>query len=168
MEIFEKFGINLSVLIAQAVNFLVVLAVLYKFAYKPLLKMLNDREKKIAKSLKEVEEIHAQRKATEEDQHKALIQAKHEAEKIVETAMADASLRQKEILEHTRTETRAIAEKTKADLREAKEAMMKEAYGEVADLVVEVCEKVLKDRLGEESQRERIMEIIAKVSSERH
>lgn len=168
MEIFEKFGINLSVLIAQAVNFLIVLGVLYRFAYKPLLKMMHDREKKIAKSLKDAEVMVEQRKTAEEEKQKLLVRAKHEAEKIVERAMAEALQRQKEILEQTRSETRAIGEKTKADLRAAKTAMMKEAVSEVADLVVDVCEKVLKERFGEEAQRERIMEIIASVSSEKH
>ena len=57
MELLDKFGINFSVLLAQAVNFLIVLVVLYRFAYKPILKILHDRTRTIETSLKNAEKF---------------------------------------------------------------------------------------------------------------
>ena len=47
MELFNALGINLKILVAQLINFLVLFIVLYKFGYKPMLKFLDDRKDKI-------------------------------------------------------------------------------------------------------------------------
>ena len=55
MEIFEKLGIDVKLVIAQLVNFFILLYVLKRFAYKPVLKILEDRERKIEKGLKDAQ-----------------------------------------------------------------------------------------------------------------
>ena len=57
-ELLTKLGIDLKLLVAQIVNFLILLLVLYKFAYGPIVAMLEKRQKKIEKGLKEAEEAH--------------------------------------------------------------------------------------------------------------
>jgi F-type H+-transporting ATPase subunit b len=49
----EKLGINLGFFIFQVLNFLVLMVLLYAFAYRPILKMLDDRKKKIAQGLED-------------------------------------------------------------------------------------------------------------------
>jgi len=57
MEIFNQFGINPLLLLAQVVNFAVLLFILKRFLYKPILKVLEERKKRIEESLKNAEEI---------------------------------------------------------------------------------------------------------------
>ncbi|MCK4891918.1 MAG: hypothetical protein KAS78_04575, partial [Candidatus Pacebacteria bacterium] len=66
LEIFSKLGLDYKLIIAQAVNFVLLLIILQRLAYKPILKMLNDRTEKIDKSLKQAEQIKEELKKTEE------------------------------------------------------------------------------------------------------
>ena len=66
MEFLKEFGIQPTLLIAQIVNFLIILFILKKFFYKPIIKLLDDRKKKIEESLKNAELIEERLKQTEE------------------------------------------------------------------------------------------------------
>ena len=57
MQIFESFGIQPTLLLAQIVNFLIILFLLQKFFYKPIFKMFEDRKKRIEESLKSADLI---------------------------------------------------------------------------------------------------------------
>ncbi len=84
MEILNQFGINPILLLAQVVNFLVLLFILKKFLYKPILKVLEERKKKIEESLKNAEEIEKRLLETEEEKDKVLLKASSEAQKLLD------------------------------------------------------------------------------------
>ena len=79
MEILKQFGINPVLLAAQVVNFLILLFILKKFLYKPILKVLEERRKKIEVSLKNAEAI-----------EKRLLEANQEYEKILNEALEES------------------------------------------------------------------------------
>src|SRR3990172_435545 len=100
MEILNSFGIQPVLLLAQIVNFLIIIALLRKFFYAPITKALEDRKKKIEESLKNSDEIEARLQKTNEDTAKIvaeaqnnaqilITEAKNEAEKITEKATAE-------------------------------------------------------------------------------
>ena len=82
----KTFHIDWSLLLAQAVNFALVLAILYKFAYKPVLKVLNDRTGKIEKGLRDAETAGEKLIEMERREKEVLIKAKEEAQKIIDKA----------------------------------------------------------------------------------
>jgi F-type H+-transporting ATPase subunit b len=147
MELLEKFGINFSVLLAQAINFLIVLAVLYRFAYKPILKMLHDRTNAIDQSLKNAETVKRQLEQTTKEKEQILRSAQRDANAIVEKAMQDGQARQKELMDRTTQAMAALKEKTEKELETAKAALLKNAQQEMADLVVQATEKLLKEKI---------------------
>lgn len=83
-ELFENLGINWKLLLAQAVNFLLVLWVLNKFVFKRLLKFLEERRDKIAKGLVFSEKAKLELQRTEQARHRILSDARNQGELILQ------------------------------------------------------------------------------------
>jgi F-type H+-transporting ATPase subunit b len=160
-ETLEKLGIYWPKLIAQAVNFGIVLFILWKFAYRPVLKLLEQRSEKIAESIQNAEKIKAELARTEAQRHEVLAQANAQANKLIEEARAAAA----RVQEQETQKAIAAAEQIIAKAREAAAQdharMLAELKREVGRLVVQttatVTGKILtpddQRRLAEESAR---------------
>ena len=82
-SLLTQLGIDWKLLIAQIINFLVLLAILYKFLYKPVFKILHDREEKIEKSLRQAERIEKNLFESEAEKSKIVAEARNEAGKVI-------------------------------------------------------------------------------------
>lgn len=145
MEILSKLGIDWRLLLAQIVNFAILLAVLYRFVYTPLLALLEKREKMIAKSVEDARAIEERLRDTEKGTQEVLASARREATQILEAAEQTAEDRKKAALEKTKEDLRQIVEQTRAMLKSEKETMMQEVTHEIAHIVVQATERVLED-----------------------
>src|SRR3974390_2273004 len=85
-EIARKFGVDWTHLGAQIISFVIVCAVLYKFAYRPVLKMLEERREQIAQGVANAEKIRAELDRTESRRQELLAQANGQAAKFIEDA----------------------------------------------------------------------------------
>ncbi|MBI4599800.1 F0F1 ATP synthase subunit B [Candidatus Uhrbacteria bacterium] len=145
MEILSKLGIDWKLLIAQLINFAILLVVLYKFVYRPLLAMLEKRETMIAKSVDDARAIEERLRQTEKMSEEILIKTRQEAAQILETAGQTAEQRQNATIEKTKDDVRQIVEQTRTMLKNEKETLIHEARGHIAQLVVSATERVLGD-----------------------
>ena len=131
-------GIYWPKLIAQTVNFGIVLFVLWKFAYKPVLNMLAQRREKIAESMANAEKIKAELAAAEASRREILEKANADANKFIEEARAAAG----RVREQETQKAIAAAEQIIAKAREAAAAdharMLAELKREVGRLVVPI------------------------------
>lgn len=154
MDFLKDFGVDLRLLAAQVVNFLLLLFILRKLLYGPLLKVLEERKQKISISLKQAEEIEARLQKTEEDREKALEKATLEAQKIVNEATASAN----QIIADARLKATGDIELMIARGQEAtildREKMQQELREELADLVVKSLEKITGKMLSKKVQRD--------------
>src|ERR1051325_5696056 len=87
----QKFGLDAPHFIAQVISFCIVAALLYKFAYGPILKMLAERRERIAESLANADKIKAELARTEQLRREALNKANVQATKLIEDARAAAA-----------------------------------------------------------------------------
>jgi F-type H+-transporting ATPase subunit b len=161
-EIARTFGVDWSFLIAQIISFCIVCALLYKFAYKRVLTMLEERRQKIAEGLANAEKIKAELQRTEQARQEVLAQAGAQATKLIEEARAAAARVQAQETQ----KAIAAAEQIIAKAREAAAAdharMLAELKREVGRLVVQttatVTGKILtpedQKRLAEETNRQ--------------
>jgi len=92
MELFNALGINLKILIAQFINFAIFFFVLYKFAYKPMLKFLDDRKQKIEQGLNNAEKANNKLIELEEKEKEIIIQANLEGQKQAKKLLAQAQI----------------------------------------------------------------------------
>ncbi len=156
MELLNKLGIDWKLLLAQMVNFLVLMAVLYKFLYKPVLKILDDREKKVAKSLKQVEDIEKNLFESQGEKAKILMEARNEAGRVVAESRNIAEAAREEIINKARLEAASAVETGKKELQSEKEIMMKEIKKETADIITVAAEKILREKINAETDKKLI------------
>lgn len=149
----EKFGFDWPHFIAQVINFLIVAGVLVVFAYKPILKVLEERRQRIAEGLANAERIKQELARTEIARQEVLNQANLQATKLIEEARAAAA----RVQEQETQKAIAAAEQIIAKAREAAEQdhvrMLAELRREVGRLVVETTARVIGKILTAEDQR---------------
>jgi F-type H+-transporting ATPase subunit b len=160
-RIVTTFGVNWSQLLGQVVSFCIVCLVLSRFAYRPILKMLEVRRQQIAQGLANAEQIKAELARTEAHRQEVLAQANDQASKFIEEARAAAArVRQQET-----EKAIAAAEQIMINAREAAaqehERMLAELKREVGKLVVQATTTVTGKILTGEDQR-RLAEETAK------
>jgi F-type H+-transporting ATPase subunit b len=155
-ELVKTFQIEWKLVIAQLVNFGIVLFVLYKFAYGPILKTLNDRTAKIDKGLKDAEDAGKKIVEMGEKEKAVLTEARKEAQAIIAKSEEQAKKNKEEIM----TEAKAQAEKAVKDaqkkIEEEKNKMMAEVKGEIAGLVMSATEKLIGEKMDSKKDSELI------------
>src|SRR5437764_8683604 len=90
-QIANTFGVDWPHLVAQVISFSIVCVLLHRFAYKPVLKMLEDRRQQIAQGIADREEIRIELQRAESERHRIILQADGKATQIVEEAQAPAA-----------------------------------------------------------------------------
>jgi len=152
-EIARNFGVDWSHLIAQMITFSIVCLLLYRFAYRPILKKLGDRRQVIAQGLADAERIKAELAQTEAERQEMMARASAQATHFIEEARGAAARLQEQ-------ETRkaiAAAEQIIVKAREAAEQeharMFVELKHEVGKLVVDTTAAVTGKILTTEDQR---------------
>jgi F-type H+-transporting ATPase subunit b len=160
-EIARTFGVDWPHLVAQIISFTIVCAFLYRFAYAPVLAILEDRRQQIAQGLQNAAQIKAELARTEAQRQAVIAEASTQATRLIEEARAAAARVQQE-------ETRkaiAAAEQIVARAREAAaqdhERMLADLKREVGRLVVQTTAAVAGRVLTVEDQR-RLAEETAK------
>lgn len=152
-QIARTFGVDWQHLGAQIISFSIVCAILYKFAYRRILAMLEQRREQIAQGIANAEKIKAELDKTETQRQKVMAQAHAQSARFIEEARAAAARVQQE-------ETRkaiAAAEQIMTKAREAAEQdhdrMLAELKREVGKLVVQATTTVTGRILTPEDQR---------------
>lgn len=108
MEILNNFGFEPVLFFAQIVNFLLLAAVFKKFLYKPILKVLHDREEKIRKGVREAEQAKKMLEEAKVETEDLLKAAANEARAMIENTKKEAILIKEQILEESRKSSQLI------------------------------------------------------------
>lgn len=141
-EVARTFGVNWQLLISQIISFCVVAFLLHRFAYRPILAVLEERRQRIQQGLDNAEKIKAELARTEEDRKAAMIQAGEQATKLIGEARNAAA----QVLERETQKAMAAAAEIIARARQSSETeltrMKAELRQEVGRLVVETTAKV--------------------------
>jgi len=156
----EALGINLGYLISQIVNFTLLALLLYFVAYKPILRMLDERSARISKGLEDAES--ASRRAAEMEQQfeRQLAEARREGQEIVAQATQMSERAGQEILEKAREEARAQIERAREEIARERDLAMADLRRQVAELSLMISEKILGEALDEQNQHRLIAEFL--------
>jgi len=160
-HIARTFGVDWPHLMAQSVSFCIVCFVLYRFAYRPVLRMLEERRQQIAQGLANTEKIMAELARTEAQRQEVMDQTNTQATKLIEEARVAAA----RVQEQETQKAIAVAEQIMVRAREAaaqdQARMLAELKREVGRLVVQTTATVTGKILTAEDQR-RLAEETAK------
>jgi F-type H+-transporting ATPase subunit b len=152
-------------MVAQAINFAIVILVLYFFALKPLKKLMDERTQTIAGGLDNAKKQEELLKAQQEEYDKTLANARAEAQTIMKDVKKDAEAKRAQLLASAQDESKAILESGKKQLESEKAKMLDDAKKELVSLVVAATGKVLGDNMSEKIDTKLVEDSIVKIKA---
>jgi len=152
-ETLQSMGIQWPKLIAQAINFAIVLFILWRWAYRPVFAMLDARREKIAEAMANADKIKADLAQTEAERRDILAKAGDQANKLIEEARAAAArVREQETQKAVATAEQILVKAREAAVQDHNR-MLQELKREVGRLVVQTTATVTGKVLTPEDQR---------------
>ena len=149
----EALGLNLPMLIAQIVGFLVLLYILSKLLYRPLLKVMDERAARIKESLEAAERAKEQAAASQEQMQEDMRKAREEGQQMIAQARDVASRFRDEEMAKAREEIAAERAKAEADIQRERDAAIEDLRQEFAGLAISAAERVVERSLSESDHR---------------
>lgn len=159
-----QFGLNGQMFTAQLINFLLVLLVLWRFAYRPIVKMLDERQEKIEKSVRQADEIEKRVSDIENEREEILNIARKEAQEIAEKAHQHGEARREEIVSAAKREVERVISKGKEQLTAEKETMMRDLRKDIIDIAVKAATRIAGDQIDETKSKSLAEETIRKMT----
>jgi F-type H+-transporting ATPase subunit b len=156
----EGIGINLPLLLAFVINFIILLVLLSVVLYKPVLKMLDERQSKIKESMDQAEQIRQQVAQTEDDIKSQLESARKEGQKIIVQAEQIGERLKNEAKEEARLEAESLISKAQIELQRQRDKDIEELRKQFTDIAILAAEKVINETLDKEKHRKLIDEVL--------
>ncbi len=144
MEILHAFGIEWKLIVIQALNFAVVLFVLHRYAYKPVMAMLEKREQTIREGIEAAEGAMKEKERTEEARTQILLEAREEGGKIVEDLHKQGIEAERKMLREAQEKSAATLAEAKSKAEEERDYILRESEKEVARMATLAAEKILR------------------------
>ena len=156
----EGLGISLPTLLAQIINFLILLVLLYLVAYKPIMRMLDERSKKIKESMEQTEFIKEQAVRAEEEVKKQLEAAAKEGQEAIARAVRTGEEVRREAQQQARQDAEALIGRASVEIQRERDDAIDELRKEFADLTVLAAGKVIDRSLDKEAHRQLIDKVL--------
>lgn len=144
MELLAKLGIDWKLLIAQVVNFTILVGVLTYFIYRPLLSLLDERREKIRQSMEDVKRIAKQKEEMEKIRAEHLKNIDQEAGVMLKSAKDQAEKMKQEVLSSAQKEAAHILERGAKELADERARVFAEVQGSLAGIILSMTEKILQ------------------------
>ncbi len=159
-KLINDFSVGLFVW--QTVLFLALLFLLRKFAWKPILDAVNERESSINDSLKAAERARQEMKNLQADNEKILNEARAERERIVKEATDMKNKIVSDAGDLAKVEANKMIESARVQIDAEKQNAIAQIKTQVAELSVEIAEKLLRKELAQESKQQQLIDDLLK------
>lgn len=160
-------GVNWGDILFQLVMFIILMALLKKFAWGPLMGIMKQREEHVAGEITAAENSRQEAKKLLEEQRSLLKEARSEAQNLIENAKKQGDVQREEIIATARTEAERIKEAAKLEIDQQKEKAVAAIREQVAHLSVLVASKVIEKELNAADQDKLISEYIQEAGEKR-
>lgn len=167
MEGFEAFlGVNFTDALFALLNFVALFLVLRKFLFRPVMKLIADRQKEIDDMYGAAEAAKTEAAALQQAYQEQLSNAQQTGEQIVKDAVARGQTRQEEILRRAKLEADAIRTKAQADIARERKKAVNDAKDEISDMALAIAGKVVGKSLDEKDQAQLIDRFIEELGEQ--
>ena len=156
----EGIGINLPLLVAFVVNFLILFGALSFVLYKPVLKMLDERQAKIKESMEQAEQIKEQATRSEEEIKIQIDQARKEGQALIAQAAQMGERLKEEAKENAHKEADTIIARAQAEIQQERDRAIDDLRKEFAGITILAAEKVIKESLDKEKHHKVIEDVL--------
>lgn len=148
----EKLGIEPVMLLTQLINFVILAVILTKFLYKPILKLIDERRKKIEEGLTLAEKMKVKEDELRKEREAVLDKAKDEGQKIIEEYKTRGRKVEADIIAAASDDAKAIKEKTARELEQEREKIWQELKLQVLVVASAMAKTVVSDILTDKNQ----------------
>jgi len=162
-ELIHALGIEWPVLIAQIVNFAILLFVLQRFVYKPIIRMLDERRENARLALEREQHAEARMHSTDAEREQILDMARKESVALLEAARRDGEELKRKFLESAKEEAVRLRGEAEKRLRDERARILVEVKGELGTLVVDTIERSLGDVLDARAQGKMVEQALAAI-----
>ena len=156
----DKLGLHIPSLIVYLVNFLLLLGILYLFAYKRILNMMDQRSQRIKESLDAADRARADAASAQEEMKKQMDASRRESAVLLEEARRAADRFREEERVRAQLEVQAFIEKARADIRRERDVAVDEVRQHFADLAITAAERVISRSLDRRAHKELIEQVL--------
>lgn len=145
-ELFAAFGINWKLLLVQAINFGLLLVILWRFLYTPVLRMIDERQKKIAEGVKNAEAAGEKLAAATGEGQEIVSKASREATGMIAAARTRAEERGSELVKAAEVKAEALLADAAARAAEAERSALQRSEQQIAKTAMLAAEKILASK----------------------
>ena len=156
MEGLAGLGISLPTLLAQIVNFAILFGLLYLVAYKPIMRMLDERSRKVQESMEQTEYIKEQAEHAEEETKKRIEAGSKEGQEVIARAVRTGEEVRQQAQQEAREEGESLITRARVEIQRERDDAIDELRKEFADLTILAAEKVIDRSLDKEAHRQLI------------
>ena len=155
-----ELGVNLPSLVAYLINFIVLLGILFLFAYKPLVRLMDQRAERIRESLEAADQARLEAASSKEAVEEALNEGRREGQRLMDQAREAAERFRSEEMARARNEADAFVERAKADIQRERDAAVEEVRANFGDLAITAAERVIRRSLDRQAHEELINQVL--------
>jgi F-type H+-transporting ATPase subunit b len=167
MEGLASLGINLPTLLAQIINFAILFGLLYLVAYKPIMRMLDERSRKVKESMEQTEFIKEQAAHAEEEAEKRIEEASREGQELVTRAVRTGEEMRHQAQQEARQDAEALIARARTAIQRERDESIGELRREFADLTILAAEKVIDRSLDKEAHRQVIDKVLEESTTQK-
>ncbi len=153
-------GFNLPGLVAQLVNFLILMIVLRLFLYRPLLRILDQRRERIQEGLSKAEQAAEQASASEDEARRAMEEARAEGREAVQAAQEAAERLRQELEDRARQDAEQIITRARQEVQAERDRAIQQLHQQFADLTITAAERVIGQSLDRSAHQRLIDEVL--------
>ena len=156
----EDLGLNFPSLIIFVVNFLILLGILYLFAYKPILRVMDQRSDRIRESLEAADRAREEASRSQQDTQQQLNESRIEGQRLIEQAREMAERYRNDEKDRARQEAEAFIARAREDIQRERDIAIQEVRSHFADLAIAATERVIERSLDRDAHSELIANVL--------
>ncbi len=156
----ETLGIHFPSLLIYLVNFLLVLGLLFAFAYKPILRLMDQRADRIRESLEASERAREEAASSQQAVEDQLVEARREGQRIMDLAREASERFRAEEMDRARGEAEAFVSRAQADIQRERDAAIQEVRTSFGDLAITAAERVVRRSLDRQAHEDLIAQVL--------
>ena len=156
----ETLGIHFPSLAIYLVNFLLVLLLLYLFAYKPILRLMDQRADRIRESLEAADTARQEAASSQEAIQEQITEARREGQRIMDQAREASERFRTEEMDKARQEAEAFVDRAKEDIARERDIALQEVRASFGDLAITAAERVIRGSLDRQAHEELINQVL--------
>ena len=166
MQTLDIISVNIWQILISLANLLIMLVILKKFLFKPVQKVVSEREAQIKKIYEEADESRTAAADMKQEYEQRLAAAREEADGLVRNAVLTAQRKSDSMLAEASSQVSHMKQKAEEEIAQEKKQMLQDVRGEISDIAVSIASKVVEREIKESDHKALVDEFIRNVGEQ--